>query len=271
MRKEFTDLPPLVQVTANTHIALLEAALPGRLEAYYVTGSAALGDFVAGKSDTDFAAVLAGRISPGDVEALGRVYRAVSAGRMLAPLDGRFLPSGGLARGGAGLPCHRFNAGKYLGPELFRTSSPDGWMLKKYGVPALPGGPEGLPFEVDWGALLDGMKENLNTYWRKWAEDCRKPWRLKAAGLLARPAATEWAVLGISRLYYTFRERDVVSKAGAGAYALGALPERWHGIIREALRIRGGEPLRVPAVRRRNGALDFLEYMIRECNRIYPT
>ncbi|MDZ5016954.1 DUF4111 domain-containing protein, partial [Clostridium perfringens] len=50
----------------------------------------------------------------------------------------------------------------------------------------------------------------------------------------------EWGVLGVSRLYYTFKERDITSKIGAGEYALQNLPERWHKIINESMRLRKG-------------------------------
>jgi hypothetical protein len=48
----------------------------------------------------------------------------------------------------------------------------------------------------------------------------------------------QWAVLGVLRQYYTFREGDITSKTGAGEYALTHLPARWHRLIREAIHIR---------------------------------
>jgi hypothetical protein len=44
----------------------------------------------------------------------------------------------------------------------------------------------------------------------------------------------EWTVLGL----LTLRENDIISKLGAGEYALQQMQEEWHGITREAINIR---------------------------------
>ena len=53
--------------------------------------------------------------------------------------------------------------------------------------------------------------------------------------------AVEWCTLGMLRQFYTIREHDVTSKIGAGEYGLTLLPERWHGLIREAIAMERGE------------------------------
>jgi hypothetical protein len=270
MSKDFADLPGLVQVTANTHAAMLEAALPGKLAAYWVVGSAALGDFVPGRSDVDFVAATKCPLASEDVEALRRVHRALRGRRMLAGLDGWYVPAAGLAGdSGALATCARFNEGKFCGGRPFAPNSPDGWVLRQYGVRVQGEGPEPA-YAVDWDAMLRGMAENIDTYWRKWVRDSRGL-SARGAALLLSPRATEWGVLGVARLYYTFRERDVTSKTSAGEYALEHLPERWRGIVLRALetRRRGG-PRRAPSMRRRRETLDFMEFMLGECARLYP-
>lgn len=42
----------------------------------------------------------------------------------------------------------------------------------------------------------------------------------------------------ISRLYYTFRERNLISKVGAGEYGLQVVPQKWHKIIKESMRLQ---------------------------------
>ena len=70
----------------------------------------------------------------------------------------------------------------------------------------------------------------------------------------------EWSVLGMLRQYYTLSERSVVSKIGAGQYALTHLPPHWHPVIREALRIRMKES-RLQSDAARKAMLDAMNLM----------
>ncbi len=76
----------------------------------------------------------------------------------------------------------------------------------------------------------------------------------------------EWGVLGISRLYYTMHEGDIVSKYEAGKYALDRVPPDFEMILKEALRIRKGESKSYykSPFRRRNDTIRFMTYMIRQ-------
>lgn len=99
--------------------------------------------------------------------------------------------------------------------------------------------------------LIRKMLQNLNTYW---ASFTRQPGRMV---WLWCDYGIQWAVLGVLRQFYTFREGDITSKSGAGEYALKQLPERWHRLIQEALNIRHETP----------GSLyRFLQFIIRTCN-----
>jgi hypothetical protein len=269
MSKDFTDLPGLAQVTASTHVAMLETALPMRLAAYFVVGSAALGDFVTGRSDVDFIAVMHNAPTPAETRMLARIHRAMRGRPMLAEPDGWYVPAEGPAGNADALSaCERFNGGKHLGGQRFDLNSPDGWVLRQYGVRAIGEG-AALGYQVDWEALLAGIMQNLDAYWRRWVRESRGITQ-KALALLVSPGAAEWGVLGISRLYYTFREHNIISKAGAGGYALEHLPEQWHGVIREALMIRCGEAPRLkPSLLRRRETLAFMDFMLEECARAY--
>ena len=80
---------------------------------------------------------------------------------------------------------------------------------------------------------------NLESYWR--------PWLTQSERLAAHPdlellidGATEWGVLGVTRLHYTLATGRITSKRGAGEYALATFGGRWHSIVGDALRIRAG-------------------------------
>ncbi|MCZ3365961.1 aminoglycoside adenylyltransferase domain-containing protein [Methanobacterium veterum] len=78
----------------------------------------------------------------------------------------------------------------------------------------------------------------------------------------------EWGVLGISRLYYTMYEMDIVSKYEAGKYVLEGVPPDFEKILKEALRIRKGESKSYYSspFKRRKDTLSFMWYMIPQFN-----
>ncbi|MDZ7543792.1 DUF4111 domain-containing protein, partial [Clostridium perfringens] len=119
--------------------------------------------------------------------------------------------------------------------------------------------------------LIDEMRNNHNTYWINWINDCRKLTSMKYIGLLVSLNMIEWGVLGISRLYYSFKERDITSKIGAGEYALQNVPERWHKIINESMRLRKGNKKSYynSIFERRNDALIYINYIIQESNELF--
>jgi hypothetical protein len=75
-------------------------------------------------------------------------------------------------------------------------------------------------------------------------------------------------VLGVLRQFYTFRERSITSKTGAGLYALDHTPARWHPLIREAINIREGPYTSAYRFRfvRALAARAFLQHVIKQCN-----
>ncbi|MDZ4907347.1 aminoglycoside adenylyltransferase domain-containing protein, partial [Clostridium perfringens] len=129
----------------------------------------------------------------------------------------------------------RFNDGKFQGFKSFDRNSIDAYQLKKYGITIKGQVIRDFNYEVNFDILIDEMRNNLNTYWINWINDCRKLTSMKYIGLFVSLNMIEWGVLGISRLYYTFKERDITSKIGAGEYALQNVPERWHKIINESM------------------------------------
>lgn len=80
-----------------------------------------------------------------------------------------------------------------------------------------------------------------------------------------------WMVLGAPRLHYSIATGAVTSKDGAGRYALQTMPERWHRIVREALRIRRGDAehgLYPSRLLRRREMLAFVGFVIEDAGRL---
>lgn len=255
-------IPQMIQPMLDTYFRLMDQCLPGFLSAFYLHGSIALGAFDPRYSDVDFIAIASRSLSIDDIASLEAVHRSLLAQFPESKLDGSYMQPSDLGKFDKDIsPYPYFNQG------VFEVGKHDGnaitwWVLKNKAVTLLGSNPKDLPFTVDMDELIVGMRENLNTYWKSYTRiGTRMAWLLNDQGI-------QWAVLGVLRQYYTFHERGITSKIEAGEYALDHLPERWHRLIREALRIRRDEGVSQYGnpVMRAVGAVRFLNDIIRRCN-----
>jgi hypothetical protein len=73
-------------------------------------------------------------------------------------------------------------------------------------------------------------------------------------------------VLGVARLHHLLVTGEMTAKSAAGRWGLGHYDERFHQVLREALRIRDGDPVSEyddPAARGRDTA-EFTAYIVSE-------
>ncbi len=114
---------------------------------------------------------------------------------------------------------------------------------------------------MNWDTLLDQMTRNLHTYWGSFTtQPQRLAWLVTDSGI-------QWTVLGVLRQWYTCEVHDIASKTEAGAHALTHLPQRWHRLIQEALRIREqtAGALYSSRIGRAIDAVRFVDYVIQIC------
>ncbi|MCP8967637.1 aminoglycoside adenylyltransferase domain-containing protein [Ectobacillus ponti] len=256
-------LPERVAEVLEEYIRQVDQALPDRLIGLYLYGSVTLGAFQDGKSDIDCIAVM--EQAPGEavLEKLKGVHSRLKQQFPKTDVMGLYMTAEELMAGGDA--CVSFIDGVFQGYQPFERHSIDAYQLKQYGITVRGRSIAEYDYTIDWEVLLRGMRDNLHTYWAGWRDDGKVPSSERGIQLLLEEAV-EWCVLGVSRQYYTFRERDIASKLEAGAYALQHVPERWHPIIREALRIRSGQgqPQYRSASARRRDAVDYMDFLIGE-------
>jgi hypothetical protein len=255
-------IPPATRPLLTEYLAALKRELPGFVSACYIHGSIALDAFHQAKSDIDFIAVISRRATAQDIGKLKRIHRDIKQTHPGWALEGGYLQPedlGGTEESVTPFPF--YHDGRFNSAGHFDLNDITWWVLKHHGITLLGSPAQELPYNVDWDLLIKRMGQNLNTYWKSWTTSPRK-----MADML-EDEGVEWAVLGVLRQFYTFRERDITSKTGAGLYALDHVPETWHKIVREALRIRDGkEGTFYPAAPRRALiTVGFLRYVIREC------
>lgn len=258
-----TQLPESVKPLLDDYIALMEKELPGLMTGLYLHGSTALDAFDPAQSDVDFITVTSRTCTPDDVARLAVIHQTLAAKYLRPPLQGSYLKKSDLGQFENSIEPQPYYSDGTLHPLGHHDiNAVTWWLLKNRGVTLFGTEAQALEFSVDWDKLLSDMMQNLNTYWVRYTrEPSRMMWLLSDYGV-------QWAVLGVLRQYYTFREQDITSKIGAGEYALKHLPERWHTIVQEALNIRTQTDTVFYSSRltRAVEAFRFLRFIIRECN-----
>jgi predicted nucleotidyltransferase len=244
------------RATIDRLLAGLDAQAPGMVTGAYLTGSIALGDGRPGRSDIDL--VLVRTASAGNAATMAALTPVLAELRREHPqpeLDGIVLDAADLAAGPDAIAGDR--------PVIFENEArlevggsarnPVTWAtLRQCGI-AWRGELDGEQLWHDPARLDAWTRENLEAYWR--------PWLARTGRLMSRFGvvslggwATEWGVLGVTRLHATLATGGIVSKRGAGDYALDRFGPEWRPIVEEAIRIRerqAGGRYRSPLRRRR--------------------
>lgn len=200
------------------------------LAALYLTGSAALDDYVPGVSDVDFVGVV-GSAASGLLDRLA----AVHAG--LAQTDGIYVTAEQLRTEPAevGEVPHARDGRAWLSDDQV---IPVTWhTLACHGVAIRGPAPAALGIRLERSALKDWCRGNLRGYWAGWARAGSDP-STQAGRTLLTDWGVAWCVLGVLRLAYTIQTGEITSKRGAGRYGLATLPPRWHPLVSEAIALR---------------------------------
>ncbi|MCM3627564.1 DUF4111 domain-containing protein [Paenibacillus glycanilyticus] len=261
-------VPEIAQEITDHYLARIQKELPDILTAFYLFGSVSLDAFQEGLSDLDFAAVTSRKLTNQEVRILELIHHDLEISFSKISMDGRYVWAVDWENlGDMACPYYYFNGGKLVGVEQLYKDSVDAFQIKQYGIPILGRDPRTYSYLVDWSVLTRNMKSNLEHYWLNWKRKAEKFPSKPYFGMFFKGWMIEWGVLGVSRIYYSIREQDLTSKTGAGHYALQHVPKRWHRILRESINLRDGtrKSLYRSAIRRRQDALAYMDYMIKEC------
>jgi hypothetical protein len=228
-------IPQPVQHALNEYITLVHEALPGLMTGVYLHGSLALNAFNPGLSDVDFITVTSRRCTATDIDALRAIHHTLVQRHPLAQLEGCYLQAQDLGRFEDTIPAHPYiHDGSFHDSGYHDINAVTWWILRHRGI-AFSGLPlDQFDIHIDWENLLVKMHHNLNTYWASFTTNPQRiAWLMKDYGV-------QWAVLGVLRQFYTFREQAITSKTDAGMYGLIHTPQQWHQLIQEAINIREG-------------------------------
>jgi Domain of unknown function (DUF4111) len=256
-------IPEAIRPLLQDYLQLLSNGLPDLAEAVYLHGSIALGAFNDRLSDIDFITVLHHCPTANEIQHLQAIHQTLTTKYPQWTLDGSYLQGHDLGQLPDAVTPYPYVAEGIVHSQGYRDLNlVTWWVLKHHGIAVLGLSPQTLSFRVSWDELVVRMHGNLNSYWRSWT---RTPTRWVQ---LLTDYGIQWAVLGILRLWYTFRENDITSKTDAGRYALVHLPSCWHPLIQEAINLRDSPQERIYRFRlyRAYIAVQFLNDMIKQCN-----
>jgi hypothetical protein len=263
-------LPAEADRVVTRYLALADAAAPGVVEALYLVGSVALDDFHPRSSDVDFIAASSAPVNEDARQALASVHADLAAEASRPAFEGIYVTFDELTRSPANTtgPVHH-DGHLTVGPG---GRSPVEWAtLAWHGIAVRGSDPAELAVHTDATELRTWTLQNLDRYWGRWMAQSKDPATRTAMAMLT-DWGVAWGVLGVSRQHYTVATGQITSKTGAGRYALGRFPTRWHGVIEEALSCRP-EPVSAPAPerapwQRRTQALAFMEAAAEDCRRL---
>ena len=267
-------IPEPIRPTLQDYTSLVNQQIHGMMKGFYVEGSIALGGFNEHFSDIDFVALLNRPLTSTEFATLRKIHQVIGKSYPRWKMSGSYLQSDDLGSCNNLVEANSCFEGRLQLEGHFDWNWVAGWILKNHGIAILGPDPQALPVTIDWDRLIERMRENLNSYWAGWT---RRP---DAFGEMMFDLGIQWAVLGVLRQFYSFRENAITTKTKAGEYALTCVPGQWHRLIQEAIDIRAGSRssayrfriVRTKAsayqlrIARTMEAVRFIKFIIQTCN-----
>ncbi|MGO0060847.1 aminoglycoside adenylyltransferase domain-containing protein [Brevibacillus fluminis] len=225
------ELPKSISHVVQTYAEQLRELLPQKLVGVYLYGSISLGGYEEGKSDIDFVAILTMELATAECLAIGELHRKLTDELPLAAkLDGVYVTEADVGKTNAELRPYPYCAeGVFHASGHWDLNHVTWWLLHHHGLTIAGKDRAALAIGGSWGDVMATMQDNLTRYW------AHKSSQLQ---LFLEDEWVEFAVLTMCRIYDTITRQRIVTKTKAAEEALAALPQRWHPLIKEALRLR---------------------------------
>lgn len=230
------SLPPSVTPLVDALLPGIREALSDNFVGLYLSGSLALGGFDPEASDVDILVVTAQPLSDAEFAAVGALHDRTSPddNQYGLPYDvtyidratvRRFAPGQRHVKVGHGEPLHH---GDHRPNWVLER-----WTVREHGVTVDGPDPTTLIDPISVEDLQSAARDELRYRMRAWTDGI---W--PRAELDVR-AAQAFEVETAGRALLTLRSGAPCTKAEALDWALEALPERWHQLVRWARQHRG--------------------------------
>ena len=254
----------------NEFIGVLDERFPDIIQGVYIYGSAVLGDFHFSKSDIDFIVLSDIEFTEEDVRIIEEIHSFMEKTQKRPNLNGIYITWDKIGKLQDEISPYPYTCDGKVDVGYFECNGVTWFQLKNQAKCFRNTIKYVMDFNIDMDKLLWELIDNMNSYWKGILQKYKKYAVTHGAINSIINEDIEWSVLGVSRQYYTFKEKNVVCKAEAGIYAIDNVPYRFNKILQEALNIRReeGDSLYRSKVKRLKDTIDFMEYVIKECNDI---
>lgn len=157
-------IPEAVQPIVKNYIFLTEKRLVGLINAFYIVGSIALGEFNEHFSDIDFLTILNRKATAVEIEHLHKIHQTIEKTYPRWKMSGSYIQFLDLGKLDDDVQPHpHFHDGVLSPAAANGLDSVTWWELKNHGVAVIGIEPRNLPFGVDWDLLITEMRENSIT------------------------------------------------------------------------------------------------------------
>lgn len=218
----FPSLEATARAAIGHYLDLLAPVLGEAVEGIYLTGSAALGDWLPDRSDLDILTVVSRPLGDADLDALAALHASAADRPYLdAIYVGRADVGQRLPPDHPGVP-HAVDGtfrrdGYRPDPVLWAT-------LHRYGLTFRGPAAAELGAAPDPAWLRAWNLGNLESYWLSWAADARVRLAARDPEVPLPAEATTWGLLGPGRLHYTIATGGLLAKTATADYTARLFP-----------------------------------------------
>lgn len=233
------------------------------MEGVYIYGSTALGAFDQEKSDIDFIVVLKRTANKQEIEILKDIHVQLTNENLGARLDGMYILKDDIAKTNDSLALYPYCSNGSLKVGHWDINHVTWWVLKEHGIVLQGTTITKLGIATKWDDVLNTLKYNINEYWYSKAKEVR---------ISVSDEMVESTTTTICRILYSLENSQIISKKKALVTGLKTLPERWHLLLKEGLRIRNSghsQSLFDTEILRAEACRDFILYAHKLCKERY--
>ena len=232
------------------------------IKGVYLYGSIALGAFEE-KSDVDFIVLLNRPLNEKEIEMIKDIHTQLSKEDLGSRMDGMYIQATDLGKGNEAMHPYPFCAEGVVRVGHWDINHITWWVLKNHGIVLQGTAIQELQISTEWEDVLETLKYNMNQYWYE---------KTKEIPDSVPDEVVEFVTTTICRILYSLKYQQIISKREALEKGLSMLPNTWHPLLKEGMRIRtleqspslfDTEQLRAEACR------NLILYAHKICNEVY--
>ena len=223
-------IPEIIRPCLNDYIKYIESQFSSDiLVGVYLYGSISLGGFDEKKSDIDFVTVLKRSLYQEEKDYLKVVHKKLNLNSLGKRMDGIYIPLNEIGKSNKELSPYLYCSNGKIKRGYWDVNATTWWMVEQYGIKVHGKEISELNFQSKWIQVVKNMEYNINHYWKN---------KSKNKFIFIFDDMVEFCVLTISRILSTLETKKILTKVEGAKKAKEILPERWHLLLKEGLRLR---------------------------------